>query len=202
MAKKKLPSTVSEMKKRSELLFDALARESDRGLVLTGVTFLDEALEVLLRAKFRDRSEKPEAVVNLLFAPIGPLSSFWAKIRLAYALSLIRSWVYEDLEVLRQLRNRFAHQLEPADFDDPQVIRLTERLIGANHAAKGLSKHKTDVVEESSMPDSEKEQAIRIKKERMRTTLTISYIGGLLHCKTVIIETVSPEQAIRLFDKF
>ena len=48
---KKTDPIVEEMNKRRDLLFRALDRESDRGVILVGTAFLDDGLEMLIRAK-------------------------------------------------------------------------------------------------------------------------------------------------------
>lgn len=73
---------------------------SDRAAALLGTTLLDELLAALLRGAFVDeaaianRDYRPSAT---LFGPDRPLSSFSAKIALAYALGLLPTDLYEDL---------------------------------------------------------------------------------------------------------
>lgn len=52
MARRQIPRTIEDLKKRRDQLFEALSKESDRGSVLVGACFLEEALEALLRAAF------------------------------------------------------------------------------------------------------------------------------------------------------
>jgi DNA-binding MltR family transcriptional regulator len=131
-----------EAKQAFNALCGSLSRESDRGLVLVGVSFLDAQLEALLRAKFSLESPKTQAAIDPLFDVFGPLASFSAKCRVAYALGLglIDESTHRDLELLRKLRNRFAHTTEQAEFDAPDVVELTEKLEGADHAVRVLEK--------------------------------------------------------------
>jgi hypothetical protein len=59
-----------------------------------------------------------------LFAGYGPLASFYAKIDIAYALGLISNALRRDLHAIRQIRNHFAHALDPVDFEDPALDPL------------------------------------------------------------------------------
>jgi hypothetical protein len=51
---------------------------------------------------------------------MAPLSSFSARIKLAFSLNLIPDTVYNDLERVRDVRNAFAHQIADLTFaSDP-----------------------------------------------------------------------------------
>jgi hypothetical protein len=63
---------------------------------------LDAALERALLAKMRELSE---AQRTNLFEGYGPLSSFAAKIDVAYALNIFDGALYADLIVIRMLSN-------------------------------------------------------------------------------------------------
>jgi DNA-binding MltR family transcriptional regulator len=56
-----------------------------------------------------------------LFGPNQPLSSFSAKIRMGFALKLYGELTFHDLELLRKLRNLFAHGRLAIDFNTPEV---------------------------------------------------------------------------------
>jgi DNA-binding MltR family transcriptional regulator len=56
-----------------------------------------------------------------LFVPMKPLSSFNAKIRMGFALKLYGERTFHDLELLRELRNLFAHGKLAIDFNTPGV---------------------------------------------------------------------------------
>lgn len=104
----------------------SLKHESDRGAVLVGVAMLDESLARLLRAAFVNKEPVHKKSTSQLFDANGPLSSFWAKLHFANAIGLLPPKLYADLETIRKLRNRFAHQLDPADFGD----KTTQDLVG------------------------------------------------------------------------
>lgn len=94
-------------------LLGTLLNESDRGALLIGAAHVDNYLRLLVGSVFpaslgrRKRS-------SLLNYP-GPLSSFSAKIELAFAFRLIPGTTYQALHSLRQLRNDVAHS--PESFD-------------------------------------------------------------------------------------
>ncbi len=193
MARKKLPYTDDELRQRQTKFFANFDSESDRGCVLVAVAIIDECLEILLRSQLLDNEPK---IVSLLFTGQGPLNSFWSKIQLARAMNIIPSWIYEDLERIRALRNTFAHRYDSADFSDPEVISITEKLQGANHAVVAIEESKQNKKVKNVSPninsDLKRKMTNRdtklINKERIRFAMTASYIGGWLESELKVLQ--------------
>ena len=103
---------------------DELKTQTDRGIAVITAAVLDELLQMLLIARFiKLGSQHKEA----LFDKIGaPLSSFSAKIELAFALGVISNEARLALHLVRDVRNKFAHRIEPLTFDHPEVAKLME----------------------------------------------------------------------------
>ena len=100
-----------------------MLEERGRGAVLVGVARVDAALEHLLQAVMSPATAKSDG----LFLPERPLGSIGAKVALASRLGLIDSSVERALNVLRKLRNAFAHSAETASLEDPaHSSRLAE----------------------------------------------------------------------------
>ena len=181
MVDKRIDSIVEKMNKRKDLVFETLNRESDRGVILVGTMFLDEGLEGLIRAKFQDKRRKIKGITNGLFGPVGPLGTFWAKIRLAYALDLIAAYEYRDLELLRTIRNRFAHKIEAVGFADTEVMKLAERL----ESPEVLTKHILEEQEKEARVSSKSWETINCTNKgrcaRWRIYVSIGWISGRLH---------------------
>ena len=99
-------------------------------IALTVGARLDAALERALLAKMRELSE---AQRTNLFDGYSSLSSFAAKIDVAYALNIFDDALYDDLIVIRKIRNAFAHpQVKlgqpPEHFDaDPDMVKLCKQ---------------------------------------------------------------------------
>jgi hypothetical protein len=89
-----------------------LHTQSDRGAGLIGGAFLDEVLAALFRGVFI----KDKEVAGKLLKRDGPLSTFSARIRLAYCLGILPKDTYQDLEQIREIRNAFAHHFSPLSF--------------------------------------------------------------------------------------
>lgn len=93
--------------------------KSDRALVITIGSILDTQLESLLKSfliKDNKRDEK-------LFNNNSPLSNFSSKISMCYYLGIISKYEYEALEIIRKIRNIFAHEIEIKKLEDSQSIR-------------------------------------------------------------------------------
>ena len=91
-----------------------MLEERGRGAVLVGVARVDAALEHLLQAVMAQAPARGDG----LFLPDRPLGSLGAKVALASRLGLIDGPVERALNVLRKLRNAFAHSAESASLGD------------------------------------------------------------------------------------
>jgi len=88
-------------------------RSSDRALVIVGAAFLDALLEYNLAAFFVEDSKEAKPLLSLTYNH---------KTRLAYCLGLIPATVRDDLRLVGQIRNKFAHRLD-ASFAQPEIRR-------------------------------------------------------------------------------
>jgi DNA-binding MltR family transcriptional regulator len=105
---------------RVEKVTEAMQQESDRGCVIFGAAILEDDLEGLLREFFRKDKDSVTQVVNPLFRTYAPLSTFSAKTDVAYALRLVSRTTKRKLDIVRRLRNDFAHEPGPLTFDAPE----------------------------------------------------------------------------------
>jgi hypothetical protein len=69
LARKKLPRTEEELRKRQQIFFETIDKESDRGCVLVSAAIVDECLEILLRSQL---SQNEPQILNSLFSGQGP----------------------------------------------------------------------------------------------------------------------------------
>jgi DNA-binding MltR family transcriptional regulator len=104
-----------------------LIEESDRGCVLVAAAKIENILEEIFRNIFT-LNAIPKRVAVRIFEVGGPLSTFSAKAKMAYAMGLISRDVYMDIERIRDLRNAFAHSIDFADFLDPKVADMVYSL--------------------------------------------------------------------------
>lgn len=93
-----------------------LNKESDRGVVLIVTSFIDELMRRTLLAFFIE-SKASVALVEGFNAPLGTFST---RISAAFALGLITDREFRDCEILRKVRNKFAHHIH-VSFGDPSI---------------------------------------------------------------------------------
>lgn len=105
--------------------------ESERACAVLGAALLDAKLEDLCRrglCEFQDE----------LFGSMGPLGSFGARIRLARGLSWISPDVRFDLDLIRKVRNSFAHSFDyNLSFEDASIAGMCSGLRSADSFVRG-----------------------------------------------------------------
>lgn len=126
---KRINEETGEESDRAQTVAAMLLNESDRGCAIFGAAILDEDLEALFRILCRQDDLSRARVVDPMFKGYAPLSTFSARIQLSYAMRLIPNGLYRKLEIVRQLRNDFAHESGPLDFQDPRCQGKLRQLI-------------------------------------------------------------------------
>jgi hypothetical protein len=96
-----------------------IENERDRGAALIASAFVEERLEETIKIRLREDT----AVAKRLFRGVGPLGGFSAKIHLGYMLQLYSIESHNLLDQIRDVRNDFAHQTQPIDFNNEGVMR-------------------------------------------------------------------------------
>lgn len=100
--------------------FNKLARnlreESDRAMAILGVAYLDD----LLRESILSLLVEGDVSDNL-FRGYGPLATLSARIDMAFVLGLFGEGERRELNLLRKIRNEFAHSTEIHSFDAAPV---------------------------------------------------------------------------------
>ncbi len=95
-----------QLEELSKPFWDALTKESDRAIAIIAACLLDDLLEKLIRASY---IKAPQ--VKSLFKNDHILQSFFSKISVAYFSGLIPKFVYHDLRLICEIRNKFAHSI-------------------------------------------------------------------------------------------
>jgi hypothetical protein len=100
--------------------------DSDRAAAVVLGTFTEDALRRLIARKLRPDLNSTDR--KLLFGFEGVAGTFAAKIALAYAMALIGPETRRDLDLIRLLRNDFAHSQKPIKFNVPEVAAVCAEL--------------------------------------------------------------------------
>lgn len=98
--------------------------ESDRGVALSIAEFLSFSLSDLLKSYLVD-APSSRALLDGFSAPLGDFSS---RSKAAHAVGLLTDVQYSDLEIIRKIRNDFAHTWNEVSFSDQRIASLVSRL--------------------------------------------------------------------------
>jgi hypothetical protein len=111
-----------------------LAEEGERSAVVLGASRADALLEELLRTALK---RHPGGSDNL-FDPDRPLGTFSARIALAFRMGVIDDSCGHALQMLRKIRNDFAHSSSRATLSES---RHRSRVVELVREAKKVGKH-------------------------------------------------------------
>lgn len=98
--------------------FEQIEFDSDRAAGIVAGSIVERRLEQALQSRLR--TDQPD-IVDDLFRPSGPLGPFSSKISLAYLMGILTDQAHKDLANLKNIRNKFAHDLELDSFDAPST---------------------------------------------------------------------------------
>jgi mannitol operon repressor len=98
-------------------------KETERGAALAAAAMIDDQLGRVIEA-FIVPNKGAQALLSGFNAPLG---SFSARIAAAFALGLISEAEYRECELIRKVRNEFAHQIK-VSFKTEKVAGLCGQL--------------------------------------------------------------------------
>jgi DNA-binding MltR family transcriptional regulator len=99
---------------------DKIGPIPDAAFALMVSTALDQALELAILSHFGHVSDE-EARRMFDDASNGPLGTFSARIKAGYALGIYPRGARDELDLLRYIRNAFAHSWEQIGFSTPAI---------------------------------------------------------------------------------
>ena len=103
---------------------EELGHETDRAAAILGAALLDELIYQLICAFLIDDAEE----VQNLTDTERPLGAFGARIRAAYCMGLITKEIFKDLNVIKLIRNLFAHRLHGLSFSEESIANECAKL--------------------------------------------------------------------------
>jgi hypothetical protein len=120
-------------------MVESFHNESDRGAAVLAGGFVENYLGIYLQSFVVDPK-----VASDLFQAVGPLSSFSQRIAIARAFGFISKKQYDDLTLIRKIRNHFAHYPLDASFSDLPVTQLATKLSEINTAIESHPKDEAE----------------------------------------------------------
>jgi len=152
--------------------YKSLEKESDRGAAVIGAGLLDELLKDLLMATFVDENELCDE---------RDLGSFYTRIKLVYSLGFIGAKTYNDLEIIRKIRNEFAHNHYLIDFDNQKINDLVKNIQYTAPKNSHASKHIHPFIFSVTIMASRLEKLIKKQKHASKGK-DIEIIGKSISC--------------------
>jgi DNA-binding MltR family transcriptional regulator len=92
--------------------------------VLGEAARLEDMLEKIILAAMPNLTK---SMKGMHFKGTGSFASFRGRTDMAYAMGLIKEWVFHDLNVIREVRNKFAHPKGDVTFNTNAVCSVIER---------------------------------------------------------------------------
>lgn len=129
-----------------------LATEGERSAVIVGAAQLDNALEQYLLIVLQPQPGGDDK----LFGENGVLRNTYAKINIAYRLGIINADVERALQLVRRIRNDFAHSMESASLSEgPQRDRLDilTKLCERNPTYQNVRRGFTDLMDRDDLSE-------------------------------------------------
>jgi len=129
-----------DLKEWEELLQEmSFGFPRDRGIAIVAVSYIEKIIKEKLRVFLNKGGKK---VQKTLFEKNGAFSTLSSKIDFLYCLGVILPQVYLDLDLLRKIRNDFAHGRPWLDFDDEKIKNRIEELNSYKFIKDNLSQFK------------------------------------------------------------
>jgi DNA-binding MltR family transcriptional regulator len=168
------------LKSKTELdeIEDLAGGNGDRMIAIVGATLVDDRLGLAIRSRMR----RDKTVAKRLFGVSRPLGTFSTKIDLGYMLGIYSKQGFRELNIVREVRNEFAHQIRSLDFSAETVRKKCMDL----HAVEDALNKISSVVSDHSFYNYREE----LKLPRTRFALTIRFIFD--HLELLSMMDVTP----------
>ncbi len=124
-------------------IIDSYENESDRAAAILAASYLDIYLEECIKFVLVD-----DPSIEQLFKGTSALSTFSAKIDMAFALGLITEEIKKNLDYIRKIRNHFAHHPTVTSYKNSQVRNLCSNFSLLEKYEDGTTRNVADDVPE------------------------------------------------------
>ncbi|UWP99248.1 hypothetical protein [Aliiroseovarius crassostreae] len=161
--------------KRLHTFLDASNSETERGRALIAASLIEEMLDEILRGFLLDT----KATAKLFNGPNAPLSTLSSKGLASAALGLISQSEHRDIELIRKIRNEFAHSVM-CSFDDDKIRSWAEELkVGMSsldalengHGSKVRDPKQRFCMVTTSIVSSLYNRAFYVRKEKLKACI-------------------------------
>lgn len=154
---------------------------SDRAAAIVAAVLLENRIESCLKSVLRDRKKDPvNSLHNEIFQPSGILGSFSAKINLAYMLGIFSAEAWADINQIKDIRNRFAHNLEISNFSSDSIASRCRNLSHFQKFVFEMGTHQEKIPPGLSAIQFQKDLQHDLDDPRRRYLLAVQIYTGSL----------------------
>jgi len=114
-----------------ELFMKEIRRGSDRSAAILVALHTQDDVTRLVCSNLEGLFD--EGLMKELMKQNAPLGSFYSATLLAFAMGLIDETTKKQLNLIRDIRNAFAHALRPISFKTPEIVEACEKLHRLHH---------------------------------------------------------------------
>jgi DNA-binding MltR family transcriptional regulator len=95
-----------------------------------------------------------------LFQGYAPLSTFSARIQIAFALGILPKSLRDKIEITRRMRNDFAHEWGPIDFNEPRFANRLRFIVKHTEPVKEQEKETEEALKQFGVLGPTKDQLV------------------------------------------
>jgi len=133
--------TQEQLMKKFRKAMSAISHETEMVCVVMSATLIDHALGAILKKYFFTSSSTSDKLLK----PSGTIGSLQAKVDVLYCLGLLSETGKDNIEFIARIRNKFAHSLDDASFEDPEICEWCAKLRLPEGTQWGVSGRETRV---------------------------------------------------------
>ncbi|NJB84173.1 hypothetical protein [Wenyingzhuangia aestuarii] len=111
-------------------------KETDRGAAIFATSLFDAALRNLLIGYLAPNTNSKDEIFD---GPNAPLSTLSSKIIMSYRLGILSDRYVRDLNLIRKIRNEFAHNIQGCDFNHSGILSRIQELDKSSQTVSKLN---------------------------------------------------------------
>lgn len=122
-----------ELNATNRILFE-FSKEDDRAAAILVAAEMDRVVLSILSNYLLNSTKESSPLLER----DGPMEAFGSRIELAYRLGLLPPVFHNDLQMIRRIRNAFAHSPTGLSFDSPKVRKHVDKLVHGIQESQAL----------------------------------------------------------------
>ncbi|MDO8557327.1 MAG: hypothetical protein Q7R98_02580 [Candidatus Jorgensenbacteria bacterium] len=132
---------------KGDFLINEFSKETDRAAAILSVSLLENTLTTLLKSHLAPTTTSEDELFDQNNAPV---STFNSKIQLAFRLGLISAKFTQNFNIIRKMRNDFAHNVYGSSFNTGRIKDFLESLVSSSQSVSEVYKKGRNLFPEGS----------------------------------------------------